>query len=114
MPYITTVERRGYETGLQQGLKQGVQQGLQQGLQQGVQQGLQQGVQQGLQQGQRSFLLRLLKRRVGELPEVVQTQIEGLAIEAIVQLGEDLLDFTELADLERWLTEQNPIYPTSS
>ena len=106
MPYITTVEQRGYETGLQQGLKQGVQQGLQQGVQQGVQQ--------GLQQGQRSFLLRLLKRRVGELPEVVQTQIEGLAIEAIVQLGEDLLDFTELADLERWLTEQNPIYPTSS
>jgi len=78
MPYITTVERRGYETGLQQ----------------------------GVQQGQRSFLLRLLNRRVGELPEAMQTQIEGLAIEAIVQLGEDLLDFTELADLERWLTNQ--------
>ena len=98
MPYITTVEQRGYETGLQQGLKQGVQQGLQQGVQQGVQQ--------GLQQGQRSFLLRLLKRRVGELPEAMQTQIEGLAIEAIVQLGEDLLDFTELADLDRWLTNR--------
>ena len=84
MPYITTVERRGYETGLQQ----------------------------GVQQGQRSFLLRLLNRRVGELPEAMQTQIEGLAIEAIVQLGEDLLDFTELADLERWLTEQDPTYPT--
>ena len=98
MPYITTVEQRGYETGLQQGLKQGVQQGLQQGVQQGVQQ--------GLQQGQRSFLLRLLNRRVGELPEAVQTQIEGLAIEAIVQLGEDLLDFTELADLDRWLTNR--------
>ncbi|MFZ4665882.1 MAG: DUF4351 domain-containing protein, partial [Prochlorotrichaceae cyanobacterium] len=108
MPYITTVERMGYESGL----KEGVQQGLERGLEQGVQQGLQQGVRQGLQEGQRSFLIRLLKRRVGELPEALQTQIEGLPPEAIVQLGEELLDFTQLADLERWLT-QNAIVSAS-
>ena len=116
MPYITTVERMGYESGLkegvQQGIERGIEQGLQQGLQQGVRQGLQVGVQQGLQEGQRSFLIRLLKRRVGELPETLQTQIEDLSLEAIVQLGEDLLDFTQLADLEHWLT-QNAIVSAS-
>jgi len=92
MPYITTVERMGYESGLKEGV--------------------QQGVRQGLQEGQRSFLIRLLKRRVGELPETLQTQIEDLSLEAIVQLGEDLLDFTQLADLEHWLT-QNAIVSAS-
>ena len=94
MPYITTVERMGYESGLKEGV--------------------QQGVRQGLQEGQRSFLIRLLKRRVGELPETLQTQIEDLSLEAIVQLGEDLLDFTQLADLEHWLTQNAIVSATDT
>ena len=35
-----------------------------------------------------------VKASVGKLPEALQAQIEDLSPETIVQLGEDLLDFT--------------------
>jgi hypothetical protein len=83
--------------------EQGRQEGLQQDVQQGLQQGLQQGMQRGLQQGEASMVLRLLKRRLGALSEAQQARIESLPIEQIDRMGEDLLDFSSLADLETWL-----------
>jgi hypothetical protein len=56
--------------------------------------------------GERSLILRLLNRRVGDLPESVRSRIEGLSIEQLNELGEALLDFTGLADLEAWLEQQ--------
>jgi predicted transposase YdaD len=51
----------------------------------------------------RSLVLLLLDRRVGTLPEAIQTQVEALPLEQLEALGEDLLDFTNLTDLENWL-----------
>jgi predicted transposase/invertase (TIGR01784 family) len=51
----------------------------------------------------RSLVLRLLVRRVGALPETVQAQVESLPLERMETLGEDLLDFSDLTDLENWL-----------
>jgi hypothetical protein len=51
----------------------------------------------------RSLVLRQLNRRVGTLPETIQTQVESLSLEQLEALGEDLLDFTNLTDLENWL-----------
>jgi hypothetical protein len=51
----------------------------------------------------RSLVLRQLNRRVGTLPETIQTQVEALSLEQLEALGEDLLDFTNLTDLENWL-----------
>jgi predicted transposase/invertase (TIGR01784 family) len=56
--------------------------------------------------GERSLILRLLTRKVGELPDLVRSHIELLAIAQLEALGEALLDFSNLADLEAWLTEQ--------
>jgi hypothetical protein len=53
--------------------------------------------------GERSLVLRLLNRRVGDLPETVQAQVEALPLERMETLALDLLDFTSLADLESWL-----------
>jgi hypothetical protein len=53
---------------------------------------------------QRSLVLRQLNRRVGTLPAALQTQVEALPLEQLEALGEDLLDFTSLSDLENWLT----------
>jgi predicted transposase/invertase (TIGR01784 family) len=53
----------------------------------------------------RSLVLRLLNRRVGTLPEAIQTQVEALPLERLEMLGEALLDFTGLADLENWLAQ---------
>jgi Domain of unknown function (DUF4351) len=39
------------------------------------------------------------------LPEALQTQVEALPLKQLEALGEALLDFTSLADLERWLAQ---------
>lgn len=57
------------------------------------------------QDGERSLVLRLLARRVGTLPASIQSQVETLSLEQIESLGEALLDFTGLADLENWLAQ---------
>ncbi|MFB2936705.1 Rpn family recombination-promoting nuclease/putative transposase [Aerosakkonemataceae cyanobacterium BLCC-F154] len=60
----------------------------------------------GREEGERSLILRLLTRRVGQLPESVILQINTLSIAQIELLGEALLDFSNLSDLEVWLTQQ--------
>ena len=44
-------------------------------------------------------------RRVGELPEDVRQQVEILPLEELENLGEALLDFSSMADLQAWLEE---------
>ena len=71
-----------------------------------MEQGIEQGLEQGAKQEARSLVLRLLTRQVGELPDLVKSQIDGLATDQLEALGEALLDFSGLPDLEAWLTEQ--------
>jgi predicted transposase YdaD len=52
----------------------------------------------------KSLVLRLLARRFGDLPLAIQSQISALSLEQVEVLGEDLLDFLDLADLKRWLS----------
>ncbi len=54
------------------------------------------------EQRERSLILRLLTRRVGELPEPVRSRIATLSLEQLEALGEALLDFAGLADLQQW------------
>ncbi|MGB3641426.1 MAG: DUF4351 domain-containing protein, partial [Rivularia sp. (in: cyanobacteria)] len=44
-------------------------------------------------------------RRVGELPEDVRQQVEILSLEELENLGEALLDFSSMSDLQVWLEE---------
>ncbi|MBD2456178.1 DUF4351 domain-containing protein [Nostoc sp. FACHB-87] len=69
------------------------------------QEGLKQGLQQGLQQGEQQLILRLLNRRLGEIDLSLIEQIQGLSIEQLESLGEALLDFATVADLEAWLSQ---------
>ncbi|MEB3337649.1 MAG: Rpn family recombination-promoting nuclease/putative transposase [Leptolyngbyaceae bacterium] len=57
----------------------------------------------GRAEGERSLVLRLLTRRVGEVPAQLRSQIEVLPLEQLEALGEALLDFRAIADLETWL-----------
>jgi Domain of unknown function (DUF4351) len=61
--------------------------------------------QEARQEEGRSLVLRLLTRRIGTLPEAIQIQVAALPLERLESLGEDLLDFTNLADLENWLAQ---------
>ncbi len=84
------------------------------GLEQGLAEGLEQGITQGLEQGrlaersqildrQRSQILRLLPRTVGELPDRLNVQVNQLSLEQLELLNEQLWDFTKLNDLVDWL-----------
>ncbi|NJN59802.1 MAG: DUF4351 domain-containing protein [Leptolyngbyaceae cyanobacterium SL_5_9] len=48
-------------------------------------------------------MLKQLTRRVGSLPPALTTQIQSLTPEQLETLGEALLDFNSLVDLETWL-----------
>jgi predicted transposase/invertase (TIGR01784 family) len=70
----------------------------------------QEGIQEGREQGrvtEARLILRLLNRRVGELPQDIRQQIENLPLEQLENLGEALLDFTSMADLQAWLSQEN-------
>ena len=59
----------------------------------------------GIQEGEKSLILRQLNRQVGELPEDVRQRVEILSLEELENLGEALLDFSSMADLQVWLEE---------
>ncbi len=75
MSYITTGERIGYERGIQE----------------------------GRQEGEQNIVIRLLQRRVGELPQEVIQEIQTLSLEQLEALSEALLDFAAVDDLLNWL-----------
>jgi Domain of unknown function (DUF4351) len=53
----------------------------------------------------RTLISRLLTRKVGALLEAVTGQIKDLSMAQLEWLGEALLDFETLADLEGWLAQ---------
>lgn len=57
-------------------------------------------------EAQTALILRLLRRRLGEVEPSLIAQIRRLSIEQLESLGEALLDFSEAADLVAWLREQ--------
>jgi len=64
---------------------------------------LQEGEQAGaLKEGQ-SLILRQLARRIGELSSEMHSQIQGLSLPQLEDLGEALLDFTKPEDLDEWM-----------
>ncbi|NET47049.1 Rpn family recombination-promoting nuclease/putative transposase [Okeania sp. SIO2B3] len=67
------------------------------------QQGEQRGEQKGQQKGRAQLIIRQLKKRFGEIPEAIISQIEDLSVEDLDNLGEDFLDFNNLEDLLSWL-----------
>jgi predicted transposase YdaD len=65
--------------------------------------GQEEGRQVGQQEGKTDLVLRLLNRRCGVLSLAREQQIRGLALGPLEGLGEALLDFKGMEDLENWL-----------
>lgn len=83
MPYITSVERNATERGLEQGLEQ--------------------GLERGLKEGTKSLLLLQLTRVCGPLPGEIEQSVRQLSVAQLQELGESLLEFESLSDLQNWL-----------
>ncbi|XWK87679.1 MAG: DUF4351 domain-containing protein [Phormidium sp.] len=61
---------------------------------------------QGRQQEALSLILRLLNRRFGGIAPDLEAKIRNLSTEKLEDLGEALLDFSEVADLVDWLDRE--------
>lgn len=78
------------------------QEGFQQGLEQGLERGREEEKALGRQK-QRSLLLKLLSRQLGDLSPQLQVQVNELSDEALEVLSENILDFSTLEDLAQWV-----------
>ncbi|MBP5971168.1 DUF4351 domain-containing protein [Brasilonema sp. CT11] len=70
------------------------------------QQDREQAIQEGNKQGEQRLIIRQLNRRFGEIDSSLIERVRELSIEQLEALGEALLDFSALTDLEAWLTQQ--------
>jgi hypothetical protein len=61
------------------------------------------------QEGEQGLIIRLLNRRIGEIESSLIQRVQALSIEQLEELGEALLDFTSIEDLENWLQSVNLI-----
>ncbi|NET62816.1 MAG: DUF4351 domain-containing protein [Symploca sp. SIO2E6] len=71
----------------------------------------QEGLETGLEQllgREQTLVLKLLSRKVGQLPPKLESQIQALPLEELEELAEALLDFSTLDDLSAWLHKNNP------
>ena len=57
-------------------------------------------------EGKQDLILRQLNRRIGEIDASLIEQVRGLSVEQLENLGEALLDFSNVTDLETWLNQQ--------
>jgi predicted transposase/invertase (TIGR01784 family) len=71
----------------------------------GREEGREAGREEGREEGEKSLVLRQLARRVGELPQEVRQLVESLSLEQLENLGEALLDFSGMSDLDAWFTQ---------
>ncbi len=62
-----------------------------------------QGKAEGIKEGEVSLVLRLLKKRIGQIKAEDESQITNLSVEQLEALGEALLDFSSRDDLIAWL-----------
>jgi predicted transposase YdaD len=51
----------------------------------------------------RGLVIRQLTRKLGNVSPMLLAKIEALPLERVESLGEDLLDFSSIANLEQWL-----------
>ena len=81
----------------------GLEEGRQEGRQKGRQEGRQEGLQEGRQEEAANLVIRLLTRRCGSLSSSLEIRVRSLLVNQLEMLGEDLLDFSDIKDLENWL-----------
>ncbi|MCX5959885.1 MAG: DUF2887 domain-containing protein [Cyanobacteria bacterium] len=82
-----------------------LEEGRQEGRQQGRQEGREEGLEAGRQQEAAGLAIRLLIRRLGSIDAGSLERLNDLPLQQLEQLAEDLLDFTEPADLQAWFDD---------
>jgi predicted transposase YdaD len=68
-----------------------------------LERGLEQGLEQGRIAGERNLVLKLLNRKLDVVSPELIARVNSLNVERVEALGEALLDFNNMGDLEAWL-----------
>ena len=84
-----------------------LEEGRERGREEGREEGRKEGKEEGRFQATIALVVRQLKKRFGEIPEALSSEIKNLAIEDLESLAEDLFDFNSLEDLSRWLQRRS-------
>ena len=92
---ISLARKEGIEIGREEGIGIGREEGIGIGREEGI------GI--GREEGMRILVKRQIRRKFGEVPPEVQTQIEQLSLEKLDILGDEIFDLAIIADLENWL-----------
>ena len=79
---------------------------LNRGISQGREEGREEGLQQGKTQGKILLLRKMLMRKFAAIDESMLEQLLGFSQTQLEALGEALLDFQSLAELNEWFTQQ--------
>lgn len=79
------------------------QEAMEEGEARGEAKGEARGRQEGRQNEAKTLLVRMLSKRFGKLTDRQEIQISELSIEELENLGEALLDFATVTDLDNWL-----------
>ena len=70
------------------------------------QEGILEGRQEGRQEGEIAVILRLLNKRLGEIPENAQSKISKLSLTNLESLSDTLLEFATVMDVQTWLDKR--------
>jgi heme oxygenase len=60
-----------------------------------------------IQTGEQKLIIRQLNRRFGEIDSLLIDKVRALSVERLEELGDALLDFTSIDDLETWFKFRN-------
>ncbi len=74
---------------------------------QGKRQGIQQGMQQGIQQGETDLLCRQMAKKYNLAPEQIKLLIKPLSAQALLELGEMILEWDSYETVEAWIRRQS-------
>ena len=68
---------------------------------------MREGLQAGRQEEAASLIVRQLGKRFGKLPEDMRASISALPLTVLEELGEALLDFSDVSEVQSWLTNHS-------
>ena len=88
-----------------------IQEWMEEGREEGVAIGREEGREEGIQIGEHkalsSLTLRQIHRVIGEIDSATRERIQALPNHKLEELGEALLEFTSLDDLNKWLSDNS-------
>ncbi|MEB3342346.1 Rpn family recombination-promoting nuclease/putative transposase [Okeania sp.] len=67
--------------------------------------GIEMGREEGIGIGVVKQILRQVRRKFGEIPPEIETQIKQLSLEKLDILGEEIFDLATIPDLEKWIID---------